>query len=291
MPSHAELAKHFWEDGAKKSIDESGIKESLRRALNDFTPRTEEIKKKITRDEMLEKLEKKECGFLTEFVKYFKETPAKNQDEFDKWHHEMCKKFLGCFNDNFKDLQYGKAQKIVNMTFKNIYCLRDAESKEDYFKYCHMPLDSLTLEWFYRKVKPANRKKKYTRAEIPAWSKLCYESEESASKLSYKSIQKDIREHFESRNKKSNDEYKWTPLTAEFVIWPQIQLELAAEGLFNQLWHIGEGPDDAEYESCKGELRQASKIFKSKSVKDKLDYLKQHIDLSDNSFIFTDVNT
>ena len=177
------------------------------------------------------------------------------------------------------------------MTFKNIYCLRDAESKEDYFKYCHMPLDSLTLEWFYRKVKPANRKKKYTRAEIPAWSKLCYESEESASKLSYKSIQKDIREHFESRNKKSNDEYKWTPLTAEFVIWPQIQLELAAEGLFNQLWHIGEGPDDAEYESCKGELRQASKIFKSKSVKDKLDYLKQHIDLSDNSFIFTDVNT
>ena len=170
------------------------------------------------------------------------------------------------------------------MTFKNIYCLRDAESKEDYFKYCHMPLDSLTLEWFYRKVKPANRKKEYTRAEIPAWSKLCYESEESASKLSYKSIQEDIRKHFENSN-------EWTPLKAEFVIWPQIQLELAAEGLFNQLWHIGEGPDDAEYESFKGELRQASKIFKSKSVKDKLDYLKRHIKLSDNSFIFTDVNT
>lgn len=284
MPSHAELTKHFWEDGAKKSIDESGIKESLRRALNDFTPRTEEIKKKITRDEMLEKLEKKECGFLAAFKKYFEEAPAKSQNDFDDWHHEMCEKFRACFNNvNFKNLQYGKAQKIVNMTFKNIYCLNGAKDKEDYFKYYHMPLDSLTLEWVYRNVKPTN-KEKYTREKIPAWSKLRYENEGNAPKLSYKSIQEDIRKHFENSN-------EWTPLKAEFVIWPQIQLELAAEGLFNQLWHIGEGPDDAEYESCKGELRQASKIFKSKSVKDKLDYLKQHIDLSDDSFIFTDVNT
>lgn len=288
MLSHAELAKHFWEGGAKISIDDSGIKESLKRALNDFTPRTEEIKEKITRDEMLEKLE--ECGFLAAFEKYFEDS-AKSRNDFDDWHHEMCEKFRACFNDNFENLQYGKAQKIVNMTFKNIYCLNGAESKEAYFEHCHMPLDSLTLEWVYRKVKPTNGKK-YTRNIIPAWSKLCYDSsKENASRLSYKSIQEDIRKHFENRNKKSNDKYKWTPLTAEFVIWPQIQLELAAEGLFNQLWHIGEGPDDAEYESCKGELRQASKIFKSKSVKDKLDYLKQHIDLSDDSFIFTDVNT
>lgn len=283
MPSHAELAKHFWEDGTKMSIADSGIKESLKRALNDFTPRTEEIKEKITRNEMLENL--KECGFLTEFEKYFEEAPAKSQNDFDDWHHEMCEKFRACFNNkNFENLQYGKAQKIVNMTFKNIYCLRDAEKKEDYFKYCHMPLDSLTLEWFYRKVKPANRKKEYTRAEIPAWSKLCYGSEENAPNLGYKSIQEDIRKHFENSA-------EWTPLKAEFVIWPQIQLELAAEGLFKQLWHIGEGPDDAEYESCKGELRQASTLFKSKSVKDKLDYLKQHIDLSDGSFIFINVNT
>lgn len=282
MPSHAEFAKHFWEDGAKKSIDESGIKESLRRALNDFTPRTEEIKKKITRDEMLEKLE--ECGFLAAFKEYFKDS-AKSQKDFDEWHHDMCKKFRVCFNNkNFNNLQYGKAQKIVNMTFKNIYCLRDAESKEDYFKYCHMPLDSLTLEWVYRKVKPTNGEK-YTRNNIPAWSKLCYDSsKENASILSYKSIQEDIRKHFENST-------EWTPLTAEFVIWPQIQLELAAEGLFNQLWHIGEGPDDAEYANCNGKLQQASKIFKSKSVKDKLDYLKRHIDLSNDSFVFADVNT
>lgn len=279
MLSHAELAKHFWEGGAKISIDDSGIKESLKRALNDFTPRTEEIKEKITRDEMLEKLE--ECGFLAAFEKYFEDS-AKSRNDFDDWHHEMCEKFRACFNDNFENLQYGKAQKIVNMTFKNIYCLNGAESKEAYFEHCHMPLDSLTLEWFYR---TANRKKKYTRDKIPAWSKLCYKSEESAPKLSYESIQEDIRKHFE------NSKSEWTPLTAEFVIWPQIQLELAAEGLFNQLWHIGAGPDDAEYANCKGKLQQASKIFKSKSVKDKLDYLKQHINLSDDSFIFKDVNT
>lgn len=280
MLSHAELAKHFWEGGAKISIDDSGIKESLKRALNDFTPRTEEIKKKITRDEMLEKLEKKECGFLAAFKKYFEEAPAKSQNDFDDWHHKMCEKFCACFNDNFENLQYGKAQKIVNMTFKNIYCLKGAEKKEDYFEQCHMPLDSLTLEWVYRTMKPTNGKK-YTREKIPAWSKLCYDSsKENTAKLDYISIQEDIRKHFENSN-------EWTPLKAEFVIWPQIQLELAAEGLFNQLWHIGEGPDDAEYANCKGKLQQASKIFKSKSVKDKLDYLKRHIDLSNNSFIFT----
>lgn len=250
------------------------------RIYNDFTFRTEKGIKK-------EAIQPSIDNAIETVRDYILQPPnEENQDSFDEKHKEWCEEFRkGCKKAGF-NATVGKAQKVINMAFKYFYCCQDADEHKHAFQYCHMPLDSLTLEWVYRTMKPTNGKK-YTREKIPAWSKLCYESEESASKLSYKSIQKDIREHFESRNKKSNDEYKWTPLTAEFVIWPQIQLELAAEGLFNQLWHIGEGPDDAEYESCKGELRQASKIFKSKSVKDKLDYLKRHIDLSNDSFIFT----
>lgn len=253
---------------------------------NDFTFRTEKGIKKEDIKPSIDKTVEVICNYILQ-------TPnEENQDSFDKKHEKWCREFTtSCGEEADFIATIGKAQKVINMAFKYFYCCQDADEHKHAFQYCHMPLDSLTLEWVYRKVKPTNGKK-YTRNNIPAWSKLCYDSsKESASKLSYKSIQEDIRKHFESRNKESSDEYKLTPLTAEFVIWPQIQLELAAEGLFNQLWHIGEGPDDAEYANCKGKLQQASKIFKSKSVKDKLDYLKRHIGLSDDSFIFTDVNT
>ena len=265
-----------------KVLENQPIKDAVEQVKSfiykDFTFRTEKGIKK-------EAIQPSIDNAIETVRDYILQTPnEENQDSFDEKHKTWCEEFrTNCAEADFS-ASVGKAQKVINMAFKYFYCCQDAEDYACAFKHCHMPLDSLTLEWFYR---TANRKKKYTRDKIPARSKLCYKSEESAPKLSYESIQEDIRKHFENRNKKSNDEYKWTPLTAEFVIWPQIQLELAAEGLFNQLWHIGEGPDDAEYESCKGELRQASKIFKSKSVKDKLDYLKRHIDLSNDSFIFT----
>ena len=71
----------------------------------------------------------------------------------DKWHKECCDKILDCFNEYYDNgVAYGKAQKIVNMTMKGIYCLDGAENYEDWFKHCHMALDSIILEWFKRDV-------------------------------------------------------------------------------------------------------------------------------------------
>lgn len=262
-----------------KILENQPIKDAVKdikpHIYNDFTFRTEKGIKK-------EAIQPSIDNAIETVRDYILQTPnEENQDSFDEKHEKWCKEFTtSCGEEADFIATIGKAQKVINMAFKYFYCCQDADEHKHAFQYCHMPLDSLTLEWVYRKVKPTNGEK-YTRNNIPAWSKLCYDSsKENASILSYKSIQEDIRKHFENST-------EWTPLTAEFVIWPQIQLELAAEGLFNQLWHIGEGPDDAEYANCKGKLQQASKIFKSKSVKDKLDYLKRHIDLSNAPFIFT----
>ena len=275
-----DLLKAF--DPAKILENESitGAVEQIKSYIyNDFTFRTE---KGIKKEDI-----KPSIDNAIETVRdYILQAPnEENQDSFDKKHEKWCREFTtSCGEEADFIATIGKAQKVINMAFKYFYCCQDADEHKHAFQYCHMPLDSLSLEWVYRTMKPTN-KEKYTREKIPAWSKLRYDSsKENASILSYKSIQEDIRKHFENST-------EWTPLTAEFVIWPQIQLELAAEGLFNQLWHIGEGPDDAEYANCNGKLQQASKIFKSKSVKDKLDYLKRHIDLSNDSFVFADVNT
>ena len=66
---------------------------------------------------------------------------------------------------------------MINMTFKYIYCLEGAKEREDYFRFCHMPLDSITLEWFYRlkekgvKITIDNKEEKICR-KYPSWSNL-----------------------------------------------------------------------------------------------------------------------
>ena len=68
-----------------------------------------------------------------------------------------------------------------------------------------MRLDSITLEWYKRKVDV--EKKEYT------WSKIKYNE--------YVEIQKNIRDYLNG----SAD----TPLVKEFKVWPETQKELAAE--------------------------------------------------------------
>ena len=89
----------------------------------------------------------------------------------------------------------------------------------------------------------------------------------------YSDIQKAIRKYFENTG--------WTSLTAEFLIWPQIQLELAAESLFSQLTNLD--PQNT------APFKQAPKDFKARTTKEKLDFLQEKIGEIDN-FIYGDVN-
>ncbi len=74
--------------------------------------------------------------------------------EFDKVHESLCDKWCISFVENDELTEhgnYGKAQKIVNMAFKYLYCYYsrpDSEfEKKAHFKFCHFTLDSFTLKW------------------------------------------------------------------------------------------------------------------------------------------------
>lgn len=153
------------------------------------------------------------------------------ESEYDAWHKEICltladptKHFASystyrkASTDKFKNkdgFTIGSAQKFLNMLMKDLYaCFRNdptlwtngAYSYEDYFKYCHMPLDSYIL-WFVDDIR--YRSSIVKSARTYTWSNLnAYNS--------YMDEQTDIRNYV--RNNKINSSI--TELQTEFVVWP-----------------------------------------------------------------------
>lgn len=230
----------FWEDGKKFNKDLDGIEDAIKRALNDLTARTLEKDENVSTypksiDDKFNKL--KNVGFVQKFKDYFANSIIFNENDFDKWHEEACNlvtKALGCY---YKNWEYGKSQKIVNMTFKYIYCLSWNNVNRDLFEYCHMPLDSYTLEWIYRvvfKTVTDNLTGKAPKKDlIPSWSSIKKGYRTKASeKYCYIEFVKWVREYF---NSKSCVFFGLCPLEAEFYIWKEIQRHMALESLCSQL--------------------------------------------------------
>lgn len=106
-------------------------------------------------------------NYITDqIVDYFSQ-PAMHKDEFDHWHKVLCEEICRRFSTlpNI-ELKFGKAQKLVNITFKCLYCFIDADSKTEHFKYCHIPIDSNVIKWC---AKNAGIKRPST-----AWSSMEY---------------------------------------------------------------------------------------------------------------------
>ena len=203
------LKSEFWNGKYQEKdycFDEEGIEIAVKRALRDFTDRTEKLKpdsgyKSFGVEEKFKVL----CGtdgkeynvpkggsFVQKFIVFFENRIIKTtqpKTRLMQWHKDMCEEFLAVIEPKYLGgLKYGKAQKIVNMTFKNAYCLQHNEIKEDqfekYFEYCHMPLDSIILEWVKRtqawlcSKDAENNDCKKKKAEtlcstrIPSWSKM-----------------------------------------------------------------------------------------------------------------------
>jgi len=152
-------------------------------------------------------------NYLNDKLYDFFSDNEKNEEEFEKWHKKVCNEFLGKYNsflnekginklNNVENQEFGKAQKVVNMTLKYISCYKNV--KDGYFKYCHMPLDVYTLEWFRNKFE----KEKIGPNNI-VWTKMEYGSEDS--KYSYLWVYNKI--------KKYAKENEITPLELEFLVW------------------------------------------------------------------------
>lgn len=159
-----------------------------------------------------------------EVLNYLNGVPFASQVEYDEWHKRIClelsdsNKFFKNYSDarrnsqdNYKNksgFTVGNAQKFLNMLMKDLYaCLSQGSTSmdnyEDYFTYCHMPLDSHILQFVddirYREKK-GKRVRKYT------WSQL-------SSYDSYMDEQYDIRNYVATRP-------GVTVLQTEFVVWP-----------------------------------------------------------------------
>ena len=96
---HYELTKKFWNgenNGTTLSIDKNGISVCLIKALGDFTARTEKriSARPLGPNDMYTilctSLHTNPLSFLDEFEEYF-DQPLKNESDFDKWHHKMCR--------------------------------------------------------------------------------------------------------------------------------------------------------------------------------------------------------
>ena len=201
----------------------------------------------ITKDDR----EEAEDAIVKEFKAYFT-NPAPCEKKFKESHIRLCNAWINSFEDGSSLGTYGKAQKIVNMTFKYLYCCTNIDNFENHFKYCHMPLDSFTLEWCKRNIQEVDPNK------IGSWSKMEDKKSDTSKipknkeKYYYPFYVKKIVEFINNINQGQPEEDKLTPLQLEFIIWPKMQLELATE---NYLFTL---TDEYKKTSEKEKLRKES---------------------------------
>lgn len=158
-------------------------------------------------------LNEKKKGILKDIADTIKEKSMNgfsDQDAFNSFHSELCKKWTDGFKENAKLNQFGKAQKIVNMSLKYYYtyCYKNKSDMENIFEFCHFTLDSYTLKWL-NSCRIVERKPDCLNSNT-TWSNL--------NATEYKKIQqyakKCINETFEGM---------W-PIKAEFIVWKGVML-------------------------------------------------------------------
>ena len=145
------------------------------------------------------------------FVDYFKAPAGATQADFDKWHKDTCDWFLNEFNtkvmcpSDYKNICYGKAQKIVNVAFKFLYLFCNiVPGNTSHFTFCHFIIDRYTLIWYNDVV----CKKLGITPFCKPWRDMNY--------LEYIEIQKNIRAYLANQSK-----YPKEPFFAEFEIWSE----------------------------------------------------------------------
>ena len=229
----------LWADRDKFETPFAGVEKAVKKAVGDLTERTLKKKKGVKNypekeDDKVKKLADK--GFIQYIEKYFNSEKPNDAEEFDKWHRDACKMVESAFEKYYDNWAYGKAQKIVNMTLKYVYCLDWAKDYREYFEYCHIPLDSFTLEWIQRNVFPIVkdkiRGKNPIKGSVDSWSNLKYlKRRTKEDRYTYQDFVAWVREYFQNGQCEYQGLY---PLEAEFYLWKEIQLHIALENLCGQ---------------------------------------------------------
>ena len=296
--------KAFW-DGDGRSIDDAeGRKKAITRATRDLMART--LKRIVPETENFNNAVI--CALLPKIDEWFSlPQDSITQDTFDEWHHEACKEALSVLrafyiNQDGTPVAYGKAQKIVNMTMKGLYCLNEAKKKNIHFQYCHMALDSFILEWFCRQVMPwYNKGKKATerikKTAIVSWSVI--PEGDGDAPYGYDMYVKHMRDYFDAEHPYDG----LYPLQAEFFIWSEIQLAMAAESLYGQdigkedavaeaqtrwniQWTDGQKKDvNKQFERCKQEFKLRPLEEKVAFLRTRVEQLCKYVNVTETTYV------
>ena len=210
----------MWEDAPRRELFVTKFEDVLlavRKAYADMSARTI----KGFGDVSAEKKKELRKNFANKFIETFCKAEAPlTQEAFDERHQEVCDDFLVrlnalCVKHNLKEQHYGKAQKIVNMTFKYLYLFEKNEPIQLLFAFCHMPLDSNIFEYLKKKFKSHGLNAKLFET---AWSKL--------DAGQFREIQTAIRKYcqeYSSDYADAADECAKLPFYAEFPIWEEMR--------------------------------------------------------------------
>ena len=157
--------------GKPAQFDKEGIKIAIKRALGDFTDWMERLKpeykdqsfsveqkyKVLCGTDMEEDSEPKDGSFVQNFIDYFFKNPVefKSQKDFDGWHKKNVRR-ISKYNrteiSGRSQIRHGAEN--CQYDFQKRLLSAHNGIKEDkfkkYFEHCHMPLDSITLEWVKR---------------------------------------------------------------------------------------------------------------------------------------------
>ena len=141
---------------------------------------------------------------------YLNDEKTETKISFDAWHDKLCKDFISQCSAHTISVEYGLAQKFVNLALKYCYCFGDSHvaERKNKFAFCHIALDGFTFcpatsskRWKsyikYYKMSPAGLQLPfYTEVvnptvniqTLPAWSKL--------NNSKYIEIQNEMRSYF-----------------------------------------------------------------------------------------------
>ncbi len=155
-----------------------------------------------------------------------------DQKAFDTWHKETCLWLaaeLESLCNKGITVKPGKAQKLINMSLKHIFCFDSAEEAalNGTFQFCHVPVDQYLLSWYYREVKGHDK----VSDDKLKWGYFEYED--------YYNIQVEIRKYL--ADTKRNKDYidsrgkPLTPFESEFYIWNEEKMIRIADSFIHEL--------------------------------------------------------
>ena len=172
--------------------------------------------------------------FSQDTLAYYKYNDLNNAilcENFESWHENMCESLLELIRkryidklengQGYTDVEYGKAQKIINMVFKYIYCFDDSAKYASKFEPCHMTIDAIIIDWTADIVFPALGDDSPRRSNSVKWSKS-FRKGSVEEEYTYLWYQEKIKEFLKNNYLDQNGMPFW-PIVAEFYAWPEEQ--------------------------------------------------------------------